>query len=114
MTSTSSSRENGAPRGSAGRVLAGVALGIVGAANCLYWVAVWLLHRLAENRPETGTWQDDVDAWQWSAMGWLGIASLVCCVAAAIALGRRWRLAPVLVGAAVITGVAPWIVYATG
>jgi hypothetical protein len=104
------------PTGSAApRLVAGVVFSILGGLNCLYWLFVWQLHGLSENRPETGTWQDETDAWQWSAMGWLGIMSLVCCVATAIALGRRWRRASSLLCAvALVTGLAPWLVAATG
>jgi hypothetical protein len=102
------------PGKTVGRIVAGVVVAIAGALNSLYWLAVWGLHCFEDGCPDTGTWKADVNAWQWSAMGWLGIASVVCCVAAAIALARRWRRAGVLVGAAVLSGLAPWIVSATG
>jgi hypothetical protein len=100
--------------GAAPRILAGVVLAILGGLNCLFWVAAWGLHCFEDGCPDTGTWREDVDAWQWSAMGWLGIASFAFSVASAIALARRSWLTPALLCASLLTGIAPWIIYATG
>jgi hypothetical protein len=101
------------PTGSAApRLVAGVVLSILAALNCLFWVTVWGFHCF-DGCADTGTWHGDVGAWQWTAMGWLGVASFACSVASAIALARRW-FAPAVLCATVLTGVAPWIIDATG
>jgi hypothetical protein len=40
---------------------------------------------------EAPPWRDDEDAWQWSALGWTGIAAAGLAIAFLIALGLRLR-----------------------
>jgi hypothetical protein len=53
-------------------------------------------------------WRDTAGAWQWTAIGWLGVASFVCAVLSVATVRWRppvWRTFLVL---AVLTGLAPW------
>jgi hypothetical protein len=55
------------------------------------------------------SWHETAGAWQWSAIGWLGVASFVCALAcaAAILAGRR-RASLVCFALACLTGLVPW------
>jgi hypothetical protein len=64
---------------------------------------------------DSTTWHHTADAWQWSALGWLGAACFACCVAFAVSLaGRCPRVSAVLFAAAAVTAIAPWVLWATG
>jgi hypothetical protein len=59
-------------------------------------------------------WRDNPDAWQWSALAWLGAGCFALCVAFAVSLaGRRPRLSGALLAAAFLVGIAPWILSGT-
>jgi hypothetical protein len=101
----------------AGRVASGVGLAAAGAVNaglCLLVAGFscdegCVLFRGEGTRPGV-SWRDTADAWQWSAIGWLGVASFVCAALCGVTLGVRRRAIPVtFLAAAVITGLAPWL-----
>ena len=52
-------------------------------------------------------WRDDEDAWQWSALGWTGIAAAVLAIAFLIALELRRRV-PATVAAVGWVPAAAW------
>ena len=104
----------------AGRVAASVAIAALGLVTAAIWVFVGgfscdesctLL--TGEGRRPGIPWQDAADAWQWTAIGWLGFATLVSALGCAIALhvpaARRRRVPAALGSLAVVCGVVPWI-----
>ena len=54
-------------------------------------------------------WRNDPGAWQWSAIGWTGIAAVACAVLFLVALAARRLVAAAFV-AAVWTGLAAWYI----
>jgi hypothetical protein len=62
-------------------------------------------------------WRDTADAWQWSAIGTLGVASLALAVACALSLhfaaARRRQVPLVLFALGLATGLAPWLMLST-
>jgi len=94
----------------AGRILGGLAVVALGAVQGLFWllVAGFTCDESCSDAPTT--WHEDADAWQWSALGWLGAGCFALCVAFAISLAtRRPRLSAALLAAAALVGIAPWI-----
>jgi hypothetical protein len=64
---------------------------------------------------ENSSWRYSPDAWQWTAMGWLGAACGVSSLAFAISLRtRRTRLSLALLAVALTSGVAPLLLGASG
>jgi hypothetical protein len=102
------------PLATAGRILAGIALTIPAAVHACVWVLVAGLQ--CDESCDRGSWQGTPGAWQWSAMGWLGFASLLLAAAFAIALATRRgrRLTLGLLASAIATAIAPWIINAAG
>jgi hypothetical protein len=99
----------------AGRVVGGVVaigLGLVQGFICLLAAGL----RCDESCDDRSTsWHYIADAWQWSAIGWLGAAWFACCVAFALSLaGRRPRVSAVLFAAALATALAAWSLWFTG
>ncbi|MGH3071972.1 MAG: hypothetical protein ACRDNB_06840 [Gaiellaceae bacterium] len=48
---------------------------------------------------EPPPWRDDPEAWQWSALGWIGIASLACSAVLLFLLPGRRRIPTAVAGA---------------
>jgi hypothetical protein len=84
----------------------------VGAAQGFLW---WLASALTCDEgcdDRSHLWRDNPDAWQWSALAWLGAGCFALCVAFAVSLAaRRPRLSGTLLTAAFLVGIAPWILY---
>jgi uncharacterized membrane protein YphA (DoxX/SURF4 family) len=100
----------------AGRVLAAVAASIAAAIHMLVW---WIVAGLScdDGCDElSSSWHDNPDAWQWSAMGWLAVASFLFALVFAIALATRRSalFTGAMAAAAAATAIAPWIVNTTG
>jgi hypothetical protein len=104
----------------AARIAASLGVFVLGLATATVWVFVsgFSCDESCTLLTGEGTrpgipWQDAADAWQWTAIGWLGFATLVFALACAIArhvpAARRRRLAPVLGGLAALCGVIPWL-----
>jgi hypothetical protein len=104
----------------AGRVAGSLAVGALGLVIAAIWVFVsgfscdesCTLLQGEGTRPGI-PWRDAADSWQWTAIGWLGFATLVCALACAVALhvpaARRRRAPAVLGGLAALCGVIPWL-----
>ena len=56
-------------------------------------------------------WTRDVDAWQWTALGWGGVALLGVAAAAVVAVAIRPRTAPAA-AVALVGACAAWAVFA--
>jgi hypothetical protein len=98
-----------------GRVVGGLVvtgLGLVQGFICLLAAGL----RCDESCEDTSTtWHSIADAWQWSAIGWLGAGCFACCVAFALSLAGRWpRVSAVLFAAALATALAAWSLWFTG
>jgi hypothetical protein len=94
----------------AGRAVGGLVVVGLGAMQALLWllVAGFACDESCDDR--SSSWHDNPDAWQWSAIGWLGIATFVCSIAFAISLGTRHTRASVaLFAATLVLGIAPAI-----
>jgi len=104
----------------AGRVAGSVAIAAAGLVTAAVWVFVGgfscdescTLLTGEGTRPGV-RWQDAADSWQWTAIGWLGFATLVLALACAVTLhvpaARRRRVPAVLGGLAALCGVVPWL-----
>jgi hypothetical protein len=96
----------------AGRAIGGLLAVAVGAAQGFLW---WLASALTCDEgcdDRSHLWRDNPDAWQWSALAWLGAGCFALCVAFAVSLAaRRPRLSGTLLTAAFLVGIAPWILY---
>jgi hypothetical protein len=108
-------RRHRTPLGTAGRIAGGLAalgFGLVNGYLCLLAAGL----KCDESCSDRSTsWHSTADAWQWSAIGWLGAACFVCCLAFAVSLTeRRPRLSAVLFTAIVATASGPWLLWATG
>jgi hypothetical protein len=101
------------------RVLAGVGVALAAAANGLVWlfVSVWQCDEScaypdAHGRyPSDATWHQIPGAWEWSALGVMGLIGFLLAVAFAIAfVARRRTPATALAVATAVVAIAPWMV----
>ena len=97
-----------------GAVIATAVAGVL--VNAFGFFMAWLLYgfRCDESCDDAPTsWHGDADAWQWSALGWLGLGCFALCAAFAVSLSaRRPDVSAALLAAAALTGIAPWILQA--
>jgi hypothetical protein len=102
------------PLATAGRILAGIAVTIAAGIHAFFWLIVAGFE--CDESCGGTSWHGTPGAWQWSALGWLGFASLGLALAFAIALAvrssPRW-LTIGLAAAAATTAIAPWVSNAT-
>jgi hypothetical protein len=112
---TAAHRRRRTPLGIAGRVAGGLVVigyGLVDGYLCVLAAGLQCDESCVD---DSTTWHHTADAWQWSALGWLGVACFACCVAFALSLAGRWpRLSAFLFGAVVATACAPWLLWSTG
>jgi hypothetical protein len=96
----------------AGRVLLGLAVTAAAGLHTLLWLFIAAFQ--CDESCDGGSWHGTPGAWQWSALGLLGIASLVLAVAFAVAFAARrsTRLWGTLLAAAVAAAIAPWLLMA--
>jgi hypothetical protein len=101
-----------------GRVLTGVGVALAAAVHGLLWlfVAVWQCDESCDypdahgHYPADATWHQIPGAWEWSALGLMGVAGFVLAVAFALALPTRARrFAPALAVATAAAAIAPWV-----
>ena len=96
------------------RILIGLAVTVAAGFHALLWLLIAAFQ--CDESCEGTSWQDTPGAWQWSAMGLLGLASFGLALAFAIALAvrssPRW-LTIGLPAAAATTALAPWVINAT-
>jgi hypothetical protein len=100
------------------RIAAGVAASLAAAAHGLLWlfISAWRCDEscdypdAAGHYPADSTWHQIPGAWQWSALGWMGVAGFALAVAFAVALAwRKGTPTLVLGGAAAVTALLPWL-----
>jgi hypothetical protein len=99
----------------AGRVVGGLVVTGLGLVQGLFWllVAGFRCDESCDDAPTS--WHGNADAWQWSALGWLGVGCFALCVAFAVSLSaRRPHVSAALLAASALTGIAPWILQAIG
>jgi hypothetical protein len=101
------------------RVLTGVGVALAAAANGLLWlfVSAWQCDESCDypdahgHYPADATWHQIPGAWEWGALGALGVIGFLLAVGFAIAFAaRRPRLAPALAVAAAVAAISPWFV----
>lgn len=101
------------------RVLTGVGIALVAAAHGLFWlfISAWQCDESCAypdahgHYPADATWHQIPGAWEWSALGAMGVIGFLLAVGFAIAFAaRRPRLAPALAVAAAVAAILPWFV----
>lgn len=103
------------PLNIAGRVLGGLLVTSLGLVQGFIWLIVAGFRCDESCDDEPASWHGDAEAWQWSALGWLGAGCFALCVAFALSLSARQpRVSAALLAAAALTGIAPWILQAIG
>jgi hypothetical protein len=102
-----------------GRVVTGVGVTLVAAVHGLLWlfVSAWQCDEScaypdARGRyPADATWHQIPGAWEWTALGAMGVLGFVLALGFAVAfMARRRTLAPALAVATAVVAIAPWMV----
>jgi hypothetical protein len=102
-----------------GGVARGVGVALAAAVHGLLWlfISVWRCDEScaypdAHGRyPPDATWHQIPGAWEWSALGVIGVVGFLLAVGFAVALvGRRRTLAPALAVATAVVAIVPWMV----
>jgi hypothetical protein len=102
-----------------GRVVIGVGVALAAAAHGLLWlfISVWQCDESCDypdahgHYPADATWHQIPGAWEWSALGLMGVIGFLLAVGFAVALVARKRtLAPALAVATAVVAIVPWMV----
>jgi hypothetical protein len=101
------------------RVLTGVGVALAAAVHGFLWlfVSAWQCDESCAypdaqgHYPADATWHQIPGAWEWTALGAMGVLGFVLAVGFAIAfVARRRTLAAALAAAAAVVAIAPWMV----
>ena len=101
------------------RVLTGVGVALAGAVHGLLWlfISAWQCDESCAypdahgHYPADATWHQIPGAWEWSALGAMGVIGFLLAVGFAIAFAaRRPGLARALAVATAVVAIAPWMV----
>jgi hypothetical protein len=102
-----------------GRVVTGVAVSLAAGLHGFFWlfVSAWQCDESCDypdangHYPADATWHQIPGAWEWSALGAMGVIGFLLAVGFAIAfVARRRTPASALAGAAAVVAIAPWMV----
>jgi hypothetical protein len=104
----------------AARIAASLGVFVLGLATATVWVFVsgFSCDESCTLLTGEGTrpgipWQDAADSWQWTAIGWLGLATLLfalgCAITRHVPAARGRGLPRVLGALAALCGVIPWL-----
>ena len=102
-----------------GRVVTGVGVALAAAAHGLLWlfISAWQCDESCAypdargHYPGDATWHQIPGAWEWSALGVIGVIGFLLAVGFAVAsVGRRRTLAPALAVATAVVAIVPWMV----
>jgi hypothetical protein len=106
---------HGTALATAGRILVGLTATVGAAFHALLWLFVAGFQ--CDESCDGGSWHGTAGAWQWTALGVLGLVSFLLVVACSIAFAFRNSPRALSIGlgvAAVVTGLAPWILSTVG
>ena len=101
------------------RVLAGVGVTLAAGVHGFLWlfVSAWQCDESCAypdargHYPADATWHQILGAWEWTALGAMGVLGFVLAVGFAIAfVARRRTLASALAVATAVVAIAPWMV----
>jgi hypothetical protein len=105
--------------GTIGRVVTGVAVSLAAGLHGFFWlfVSAWQCDESCDypdahgHYPADATWHQIPGAWEWSALGAMGVIGFLLAVGFAIAfVARRRTTASALAVAAAVVAIAPWMV----
>jgi hypothetical protein len=102
-----------------GRVVTGVGVALAASVHGLLWlfISAWRCDESCAypdahgHYPADATWHQIPGAWEWSALGVIGVVGFLLAVGFAVALvARRRTLASVLAVATAVVAIVPWVV----